>query len=198
MSTTEEHFSESQKHNTTFPQKNNTQSNVAPIQKTPHKTHSFSIHEIQALNNSPIVMNWIQKRRSQSECHIVQEKRRSRVEAATDWVDKEVKKLITQIQSVGTRGKDNRIHVSFKTLFQATENVMAALSATLKIARKRGVVDYDHSVELLLQSVHDYVDIVLLKDSFSDSMSEYIEPEKQQCTNIGVSDTEKEPNVERM
>ena len=43
---------------------------------------------------------------------------------------------------------------------------IAALVGTLKAAKRKKIVNY--SGELLLQGVHDNVDIVLLKDDWSD------------------------------
>jgi hypothetical protein len=58
---------------------------------------------------------------------------------------------------------DGNIYVKFGTLFNddRAANLFEALVGTLKAAKQRNIVTYQS--ELLLQGVHDDVDIILLK-----------------------------------
>jgi hypothetical protein len=77
-------------------------------------------------------------------------------------VNEEVEKLKHEIQRLGTKGKDGRISVKYGVLFKddTVANTFEALLGTLKAAKKKKVVDYQG--ELLLQGVHDNVEIILL------------------------------------
>ncbi|EDL03472.1 mCG7517, isoform CRA_b, partial [Mus musculus] len=59
---------------------------------------------------------------------------------------------------------DGKLSVKFGVLFQDDRcaNLFEALVGTLKAAKRRKIVTY--AGELLLQGVHDDVDIVLLQD----------------------------------
>lgn len=79
-------------------------------------------------------------------------------------VDHEIKLLVREIKRLGSPGADGKISVKFGTLFSDDKcaNLFEALVGTLKAAKKRKIVTY--SGELLLQGVHDAVDVVLLVD----------------------------------
>lgn len=79
-------------------------------------------------------------------------------------VDHEVKLLVEEIQRLGEKDADGRMVVKFGVLFNDDRcaNIFEALVGTLKAAKKRKVVKYD--AELLLQGVHDHVEIVLLQE----------------------------------
>ncbi|KAL6080384.1 LIM zinc-binding domain-containing protein [Balamuthia mandrillaris] len=64
--------------------------------------------------------------------------------------------------------------VSFKLLFDKTVGSMPALSATLSMAKKYGVVDYEG--DLLMQGASDHVIISLLKENFEASVLTNGEP----------------------
>ena len=86
------------------------------------------------------------------------------------WTDKELRKLIAQIQELGARGADGRMAVTYGVLFVQTANVFEALSGTLLTAKKQGVVAYEG--QLLLQGAHNGVVVTLLKEEIEDSTTE--------------------------
>lgn len=79
-------------------------------------------------------------------------------------VNHEVKLLIEEIKRLGTPNADGKISVKFGTLFhdEKCANLFEALVGTLKAAKRRKILSYEG--ELLLQGVHDNVDVILLKD----------------------------------
>uniref|UniRef100_A0A7N4PA01 Costars family protein ABRACL n=1 Tax=Sarcophilus harrisii TaxID=9305 RepID=A0A7N4PA01_SARHA len=88
---------------------------------------------------------------------------------AEDWeatmnVEHEISLLVEEMQRLGTRGADGKLSVKFGVLFQDDRcaNLFEALVGTLKAAKRRKIVTYEG--ELLLQGVHDNVEIVLLQN----------------------------------
>lgn len=79
-------------------------------------------------------------------------------------VDHEIKLLKEEIQRLGSKNADGQTSVKFGVLFSDDRcaNIFEALVGTLKAAKKRKVVSFQS--ELLLQGVHDNVDIVLLQE----------------------------------
>ncbi|XP_051853816.1 costars family protein ABRACL [Antechinus flavipes] len=79
-------------------------------------------------------------------------------------VEGEISLLVGEMQRLGTRDADGRLSVKFGVLFQDDKcaNLFEALMGTLKAAKRRKIVTYEG--ELLLQGVHDDVDIVLLQN----------------------------------
>ncbi|XP_073929469.1 costars family protein ABRACL isoform X1 [Castor canadensis] len=79
-------------------------------------------------------------------------------------VDHEVNLLVEEIHRLGSKNADGKLSVKFGVLFRDDKcaNLFEALVGTLKAAKRRKIVTY--SGELLLQGVHDHVDIVLLQD----------------------------------
>ncbi|XP_069090408.1 costars family protein ABRACL [Pleurodeles waltl] len=79
-------------------------------------------------------------------------------------VDHEVGLLQEEIRRLGTKDADGKCRVKFGVLFadDRCANLFEALVGTLKAAKRRKIVTYEG--ELLLQGVHDNVDIVLLQD----------------------------------
>ncbi|XP_043920622.1 costars family protein ABRACL [Protopterus annectens] len=79
-------------------------------------------------------------------------------------VDHEVKQLVEEIHRLGTKNADGQLSVKFGVLFadERCANVFEALVGTLRAAKRRKIITYNG--ELLLQGVHDNVDIVLLQD----------------------------------
>lgn len=77
-------------------------------------------------------------------------------------VEQEVRLLRDEITRLGSPGNDGRVTVKFGTLFDDDRcaNLFEALVGTLRAAKKRHVVDFDG--EILLQGVHNDVDVVLL------------------------------------
>lgn len=75
-------------------------------------------------------------------------------------MDNQIRILINELKKRG--GSAN-----YGELFAATDGVMPALSATLQVARKRGVVSYEGMV--LMQGEDNAVVIRLLKDQIEDS-----------------------------
>jgi len=78
-------------------------------------------------------------------------------------IEHEVKLLVTELKRLGSPNADGNIAVKFGVLFadDRCANIFEALVGTLKAAKKKKIVTYNG--ELLLQGVHDNVDIVLLK-----------------------------------
>ncbi|PPD75261.1 hypothetical protein GOBAR_DD27817 [Gossypium barbadense] len=76
-------------------------------------------------------------------------------------VDEEVERLKEEIQRLGQIQSDGSYKVTFGVLFNNDRcaNIFEALVGTLRAAKKRKVVAYDG--ELLLQGVHDNVEIIL-------------------------------------
>ncbi|XP_047092123.1 costars family protein-like [Lolium rigidum] len=76
-------------------------------------------------------------------------------------VDEEVGKLKEEIQRLGQQQPDGSYKVKFGVLFNDDRcaNIFEALVGTLRAAKKRKIVTYEG--ELLLQGVHDNVEITL-------------------------------------
>lgn len=79
-------------------------------------------------------------------------------------VEHEVNLLVEEIHRLGSKNADGKLSVKFGVLFQDDRcaNLFEALVGTLKAAKRRKIVTY--AGELLLQGVHDDVDIILLQD----------------------------------
>lgn len=78
-------------------------------------------------------------------------------------IDHEVELLKGEIQRLGTQNADGVWSVKFGVIVKDDRcaDIFEALVGTLKAAKKRKVVSY--ASELLLQGVHDNVDIILLE-----------------------------------
>ncbi|KAJ0441739.1 putative Costars domain-containing protein [Helianthus annuus] len=76
-------------------------------------------------------------------------------------VEEEVEKLKVEIQRLGTKQEDGSYKVTFGVLFNDDRcaNIFEALVGTLRAAKRRKLLTYDG--ELLLQGVHDNVEIML-------------------------------------
>ncbi|XP_032881878.1 costars family protein ABRACL isoform X1 [Amblyraja radiata] len=76
----------------------------------------------------------------------------------------EIRLLIEEIRRLGSPGPDGKIRVKFGVLFNDDRcaNLFEALVGTLKAAKKKKIVSFTE--ELLLQGVHDNVEIVLVED----------------------------------
>ncbi|XP_052205231.1 costars family protein [Diospyros lotus] len=76
-------------------------------------------------------------------------------------VEEEVQRLEEEIKRLGKLQDDGSFKVTFGVLFNDDRcaNIFEALVGTLRAAKKRKVVSYDG--ELLLQGVHDNVEITL-------------------------------------
>ncbi|NP_998807.1 costars family protein ABRACL [Danio rerio] len=79
-------------------------------------------------------------------------------------VEHEVSLLIDEIRRLGSKNADGKTSVKFGVLFNDDQcaNLFEALVGTLKAAKRKKVITFDG--ELLLQGVHDNVDVVLLQD----------------------------------
>ncbi|XP_013405735.1 costars family protein ABRACL isoform X2 [Lingula anatina] len=80
-------------------------------------------------------------------------------------VDHEIDLLKTEIRErLGEKRDDGSYVLTFGTLFSDDRcaNIFEALVGTLKAAKKRKIIKYDG--ELLLQGVHDKVEIILLPE----------------------------------
>ena len=78
----------------------------------------------------------------------------------------EISLLVAEIIRLGTPSpsNNNQIVTTFGTLFHDDKcaNIFEALVGTLRAAKKRKIITYDG--EMLLQGVHDAVEIKLLVD----------------------------------
>ncbi|XP_010277586.1 PREDICTED: costars family protein [Nelumbo nucifera] len=76
-------------------------------------------------------------------------------------VEEEVEQLKEEIKRLGQLQPDGSYKVTFGVLFNDDKcaNIFEALVGTLRAAKKRKVVSYNG--ELLLQGVHDNVEITL-------------------------------------
>ncbi|XP_071942727.1 costars family protein ABRACL-like [Antedon mediterranea] len=77
----------------------------------------------------------------------------------------EVELLKEEMKRLGSKNDDGKIVVKFGVLFadDRCANIFEALVGTLRAAKRKKIVKYDG--ELLLQGVHDNVDIVLLEEA---------------------------------
>ncbi|KAF4092202.1 hypothetical protein AMELA_G00018210 [Ameiurus melas] len=77
-------------------------------------------------------------------------------------VDHEVTLLVNEIHRLGSKNADGKISVKFGVLFNDDKcaNLFEALVGTLKAAKRKKVITFQG--ELLLQGVHDNVDVILL------------------------------------
>ncbi|CAN6460125.1 unnamed protein product [Victoria cruziana] len=78
-------------------------------------------------------------------------------------VEEEVERLKEEIKRLGDPQQDGSYKVKFGVLFndERCANIFEALVGTLRAAKKRKIVAYEG--ELLLQGVHDNVEITMLK-----------------------------------
>ncbi|XP_002131888.2 costars family protein ABRACL-like [Ciona intestinalis] len=79
-------------------------------------------------------------------------------------VEHEVKLLVQEIKRLGKQNADGQYVVTFGVLFadDRCANIFEALVGTLRAAKRKKIVTY--TGELLLQGVHDKVEVILLKD----------------------------------
>ena len=81
-------------------------------------------------------------------------------------VDYEVVLLVEELKRIGTPNSEGKISVKFGVLVQRQDdessNLSFALVGTLRAAKRKKIIKYDG--EILLQGVHDNVEIVLLKE----------------------------------
>lgn len=79
-------------------------------------------------------------------------------------VGHEVQLLVEEIKRLGKPNADGQMVVKFGVLFSDDKcaNLFEALVGTLRAAKRKKFISYDG--ELLLQGVHDDVDITLLKE----------------------------------
>ncbi|XP_004550622.1 costars family protein ABRACL [Maylandia zebra] len=79
-------------------------------------------------------------------------------------VSHEIDLLVQEIQRLGSKNADGKCSVKFGVLFNDDRcaNIFEALVGTLKAAKKKKVIDFQG--ELLLQGVHDNVDVILLQE----------------------------------
>ncbi|XP_067239241.1 costars family protein ABRACL [Chanodichthys erythropterus] len=79
-------------------------------------------------------------------------------------VEHEVTLLIDEIRRLGNKNSDGKTTVKFGVLFNDDQcaNLFEALVGTLKAAKRKKIITFEG--ELLLQGVHDNVDVILLQD----------------------------------
>ncbi|XP_077367489.1 costars family protein ABRACL [Festucalex cinctus] len=77
-------------------------------------------------------------------------------------VTHEVNLLVEEIERLGSKNAEGQTSVKFGVLFNDDRcaNIFEALVGTLRAAKRKKIVSFDG--ELLLQGVHDNVDIILL------------------------------------
>ncbi|XP_068564535.1 costars family protein ABRACL [Cebidichthys violaceus] len=79
-------------------------------------------------------------------------------------VGHEVKLLVQEIQRLGSKSADGQTSVKFGVLFNDDRcaNIFEALVGTLRAAKRKKIISFEG--ELLLQGVHDNVEIILLEE----------------------------------
>ncbi|XP_054474593.1 costars family protein ABRACL [Anoplopoma fimbria] len=79
-------------------------------------------------------------------------------------VSHEVNLLLEEIQRLGNKNADGQTTVKFGVLFNDDRcaNIFEALVGTLRAAKRKKFIAFEG--ELLLQGVHDDVDIILLQE----------------------------------
>lgn len=79
-------------------------------------------------------------------------------------VSHEIELLVQEIQRLGSKNADGQTSVKFGVLFNDDRcaNIFEALVGTLRAAKRKRIVNFQG--ELLLQGVHDNVDVVLLQE----------------------------------
>ena len=79
-------------------------------------------------------------------------------------VEHEVELLVEEIRRLGAPNAEGKTAVTFGVLFRDDRcaNLFEALVGTLRAAKRKKIVKYDG--ELLLQGVHDDVEVVLLRE----------------------------------
>ena len=79
-------------------------------------------------------------------------------------VEHEVELLVGEIKRLGSPNADGQMVVKFGTLFSDDKcaNLFEALVGTLRAAKRKKIIAYEG--QLLLQGVHDNVEVTLLKD----------------------------------
>jgi len=95
------------------------------------------------------------------------DKLRGRRRGGVQFMDKQIRDLIDEIKRLSGGSGGHLGTITYGKLFEATQDTMPALSATLSVAKKRGVVSYDG--DMLMQGVHSNVSISLLKDEIEDT-----------------------------
>ena len=88
-------------------------------------------------------------------------KSEARARNAKAWVEKEIGKLVEVVMSIGARGDDGHIVVTFGVLFDAYVDISDTLVGLLMRAKKRGILFYKG--DMLFQGMHNHVEIKLLK-----------------------------------
>ena len=81
-------------------------------------------------------------------------------------IDYEVVLLVEELKRIGTPNSEGKISVKFGVLVQRQEddcsNLSLSLVGTLRAAKRKKIIKYDG--ELLIQGVHDDVEIILLNE----------------------------------
>lgn len=80
-------------------------------------------------------------------------------------ISHEISLLVNEIQRLGSKNANGQTTVKFGVLFNDDQcaNIFEALVGTLRAAKKKKLIDFQG--ELLLQGVHDNVDIILLNEA---------------------------------
>ncbi|XP_017556487.1 costars family protein ABRACL [Pygocentrus nattereri] len=79
-------------------------------------------------------------------------------------VEHEITLLVDEIRRLGSKNADGKTSVKFGVLFNDDKcaNLFEALVGTLKAAKRKKIITFNG--ELLLQGVHDNVDVILLQE----------------------------------
>jgi len=127
--------------------------------------------------------------RTDNENKMFQNINNDRVEKGFKWMDSQIEILIEEIKKYGRKEGEKNV-VEFGPLFDKTQGTMSALSATLTVAKKKGVVDFEG--DMLMQGAHDTVTIALLKESFVHSTPpvnvQPVSPRMQSQPQLGVAE----------
>jgi len=150
-------------------QRKKSKKNLAPVSDdesgaTPKQKHKNSTSK--AATFSPgrggVAGQWSDKiaEKKQTEHNQERAKVEERHEGGLQFVDKQIRLLISELKKQGSQ-------MNFGALFDRTQDSMPALAATLNVAKKRGVVQYEG--DMLMQGSSDDVIIYLLKDKIEDT-----------------------------
>lgn len=87
-----------------------------------------------------------------------------RAKAALDWVEKQIQQLVKIILTHGTHSAAGQVSISFGKLFLIYEDISSSLVGILLRAKQRNIISYNIDEEMLYQSCHSAVPIILLDD----------------------------------
>jgi hypothetical protein len=98
--------------------------------------------------------------------------RKGRVRGGIDFMDNSIRALIDILKSLSVGPGKGIASVPFGVLFKTTVDTMPALAATLVVAKKRGVIDFEGT--MLAQGISDHIVIHLLSDDVIEDSADFM------------------------